>query len=81
MTPIQAATSLSNLRILKSELGHQKRQQVLENYKYLRAKLEAKGYTIFGNPCPILPLLVGNEVVSRLVARLMMDNGVHVNGI
>ena len=60
LTPIQAATSLSNLRILKSELGKQKRKKVLENYKYLRNKLEAKGYTVFGNPCPILPLLVGN---------------------
>ena len=39
LTPIQAATSLSNLRILNSELGKQKRRRVLENYKYLRTKL------------------------------------------
>jgi glycine C-acetyltransferase len=32
LTPIQAATSLSNLRILSSELGKQKRRKVLENY-------------------------------------------------
>jgi len=24
---------------------------------------------------------IGNEIVCRLVSRLMMDNGVHVNGI
>jgi glycine C-acetyltransferase len=34
-----------------------------------------------GIPCPILIVFIGNEVVSRLVSRLMMDNGVHVNGI
>jgi glycine C-acetyltransferase len=73
INPIQAATSLANLRILSSELGKQLRRKVLENYKYLRAKLEAKGYTIFGNPCPILPLRVGNEIVCRLISRLMMD--------
>ena len=75
INPVQAATSLSNLRILRSELGRQLRRKVLENYKYLRAKLEAKGYKVFGNPCPILPLYVGNEIVCRLVSRIMMDLG------
>jgi len=28
-----------------------------------------------------LIVFIGNEVVSRLVGRLMMDEGVHVNGI
>jgi glycine C-acetyltransferase len=81
INPVQAATSLANLRILRSELGKQLRRKVMENYNYLRAKLEAKGYKIYGNPCPILPLYVGNEVVCRLVSRIMMDLGVHVNGI
>ena len=39
INPVQAATSLSNLRILRSELGRQLRRKVLENYRYLRAKL------------------------------------------
>jgi glycine C-acetyltransferase len=26
-------------------------------------------------------LYIGNEVICKLVARLMMDEGVHVNGI
>ena len=81
INPVQAATSLANLRILRTEHGRQLRKKVLENYHYLRQKLEAKGYKIFGNPCPILPLFVGNEIVCRLVSRIMMDNGVHVNGI
>ena len=81
INPVQAATSLANLRILRSELGKQLRKKVLQNYTYLRDKLESKGHKIFGNPCPILPLYVGNEVVCRLVARIMMDQGVHVNGI
>ena len=81
INPVQAATSLANLRILRSEHGRQLRKKVIENYNYLRAKLQAKGYKIYGNPCPILPLHVGNEIVCRLVSRIMMDLGVHVNGI
>lgn len=60
INPVQAATSLANLRILRSEHGRLLRKKVLENYHYLRQKLEAKGHKIFGNPCPILPLYVGN---------------------
>ena len=47
----------------------------MNNYTYMREKLDAKGYTVFGNPCPILPLRVGNEIVCRLVSRTMMDEG------
>jgi glycine C-acetyltransferase len=39
INPVQAATSLANLRILNSEHGNQRRRQVMENYKYLRAEL------------------------------------------
>jgi len=39
INPVQAATSLANLRILRSELGNQLRKQVLQNYNYLRAEL------------------------------------------
>lgn len=60
INPVQAATSLSNLRILRSEMGKQKRKEVMGNYTYLRAELEKRGRKIFGNPCPILPLFVGN---------------------
>lgn len=75
INPVQAATSLANLHILRTEHGRQLRKKVMENYNYLRTKLESKGHKIFGNPCPILPLYIGNEVVSRLVSRIMMDNG------
>lgn len=79
INPVQAATSLANLRILNSEHGNQLRRKVMDNYKYLRAELESRGHTIFGNPCPILPLKVGNEIVCRLVSRTMMDEGTPTN--
>lgn len=78
INPAQAATSLAQLRILSSLEGEQRRKKVLENYIYLRNKLEAKGHKIFGNPCAIMPVFVGNEVVCRLVSRIMMDLGTYL---
>ena len=39
INPVQAATSLANLSILRSEHGKQLRKKVMENYNYLRQKL------------------------------------------
>ena len=81
INPVQAATSLAQLNILRNSEGVERRQKVVENYKYIRGVLESKGHTIIGNPCAIMPVFIGNEVISRLVSRIMMDKGVHVNGI
>ena len=75
INPAQSATSLAQLRILRSEQGVQRRKKVTENYKYVRKLLEDNGRTILGNPGAILIVFVGNEVVCRLVARIMMDMG------
>lgn len=40
------------------------------------------GYQCIGKkPCPILIIFIGNELHSRVTSRLMMEHGVHVNGI
>jgi len=81
INPVQAATSLAQLNILRNQEGKDRRKKVTENYHYLRDSLEAKGHKIIGNPCAIMPVFIGNEVISRVVSRLMTDKGVHVNGI
>ena len=81
INPVQAATSLAQLNILRNPEGVERRRKVTENYKYMRGVLESKGFTIIGQPCAIMIVFIGNEVISRLVCRIMMDRGVHVNGI
>lgn len=56
-------------------MGRQLREKVLQNYYYLKGELEKNGRKVFGNPCAILPVFIGNEIVCRLVSRLMMDMG------
>lgn len=72
---------MSQLRILKSHKGYIIRAKVIENYKYAKEKLIKLGYETIGQPSPILIVYIGNELICRIVCRLMMDNGVHVNGI
>lgn len=81
VNPIQCATALSQLRILKSQKGYIIRAKVIENYKYAKERLMKLGYETIGQPSPILIVYIGNELICRIVCRLMMDNGVHVNGI
>jgi glycine C-acetyltransferase len=81
INPAQAAASLAQLSILRSSEGVERRRKVTENYNYLRKKLEANGHRIIGNPCAIMPLFIGNEIISRLSCRLMMDSGIHVNSV
>ena len=81
INPVQAATSLAQLNILRNREGVERRQKVTENYNYMKKVLESKGHTIIGNPCAIMPVFIGNQIISRLVSRIMMDKGVHVNGI
>lgn len=47
----------------------------------MKKELNDRGHTIIGHPSPIMPLLIGNEVVCRIVTRLLLDEGIHVNGI
>jgi len=81
ISPIQAAGALYNLRLVRSPTGLALRKKVMDNILYLRKKLNSLGYKVTGNPSPIVPLLVGGEIKCRLVARIMLNRGVIVNGI
>lgn len=47
----------------------------------MKKKFAEYGYTTIGNPSPIVPLWIGNEFVTRITARLMLDEGVIINPI
>jgi len=81
INPPQGATALAQLRILKSEYGNRLRKKVLQNCMYARQKFTEKGFKCIGNPSPILPVFVGNELVCRVLVKMMMEEGVHVNGV
>lgn len=81
ISPIQAATALANLKVIQGEEGNQRRERVQNLCKYARKKFADKGYKCLGYPSPILPVLIGDEIITRVTVRLMLDEGVVVNGI
>jgi len=81
VAPPQCATALYNLRIIRSEEGVVLREKVLNNAIYLREQLTKRGFEVIGNPSPIVILLTGDELINRVISRLMLNKNVVVNGI
>lgn len=81
VAPPQCAVALHNLRVVRSEEGVKLREKVMNNAVYLREQLTSRGFECIGNASPIVILLVGDELLNRIVAKLMMAKGVVVNGI
>jgi len=81
VAPPQCAVALHNLRVARSSKGAQLREKVMDNAIYLREQLTKGGFEVIGNPSPIVILLTGDELLSRIVTRLMLNSGVIVNGI
>lgn len=76
INPVQANAALSSLRTIRSEEGKRLREKVLSNAGYLRDLLQAKNYEVLGRLSPFVCVKVGNEIVSRLIIRILMDNGI-----
>lgn len=54
---------------------------MLANCTYLRDLLISKGYEVLGRVSGFVCVKVGNEIVSRMIVRILMDNEVHVNNM
>jgi glycine C-acetyltransferase len=69
LSPVQAATVTKAFEIVQSEKGRQLRSVLMQRIEQLRAALTAEGLGYVGNPSPIVPVLVGDEALARLVSR------------
>ncbi len=69
LSPVQAATVIKAFEIVKSARGQRLREQLLERVALLRAKLTAARLELIGVPSPIVPVVVGDEALARLVSR------------
>ena len=69
LSPVQAATVTKAFEIVQSEKGQQLRAVLMERIGQLRDALTLAGLKYVGNPSPIVPVLVGDEALARLVSR------------
>jgi 7-keto-8-aminopelargonate synthetase-like enzyme len=69
LSPVQAATVTKAFEIVQSEKGRHLRSVLMKRIDQLRDALTAAGLKCVGNPSPIIPVLVGDEALARLVSR------------
>ena len=79
LSPVQAATVLECLRIVRSPEGDERREKMLLVSRGLRTELANRGVECIGEPSPIVPAMVGSEVLARLASRRLRDHNVFAN--
>ena len=75
LSPVQAATVLAALGIVRSEEGRMLRRKLMDNILYLRAEMTRAGLETLGDPSPIVPVRLGLEGVGRFASRHLMAMG------
>ena len=79
MTPIQAAVIDRALSIIDSPEGDERRARLLANTTMLRDGLAAEGFTVLGQPSAIVPVVLGDASISRLMTKYAAEEGGIVN--
>jgi 7-keto-8-aminopelargonate synthetase and related enzymes len=75
LSPVQAATVLKALEIVRSDEGRKLRRQLMDNILLLRSEMVAAGLEVLGDPSPIVPVSLGLEGVGRFASRNLMALG------
>jgi glycine C-acetyltransferase len=79
MSPVSAGTVTKAFEIIKSEKGQQLRWQLLKRVVQMRDALTAAGLSVIGDPSAIVPVLVGDEALARMVSRRLPELEVIAN--
>ena len=79
LSPVQAAVILAALDVVQSPEGALRREQLSNNIHLLRSRLTELGFEILGQPSPIVPVVLGNPALSRLICRFTLEGGALVN--
>jgi glycine C-acetyltransferase len=79
ISPVQTATALEALRIVRSEEGAALRARSFDNILRLRAGFESRGIECLGDPSNVVPVMCGDEVVAKITSRLLEENGLIAN--
>ena len=80
LAPAIVVASLKVLELLASEEGAQLRQRLHENGKYFRQAMLAQGFTLAGQDHPIIPVMLGDAVLSNRMAEALLEEGIYVIG-
>jgi glycine C-acetyltransferase len=79
LSPVQAAVVLAALDLVQSPEGAVRRGRLMDNIQLLRRRLIEMGFEVLGQPSPIVPVVLGNAALSRLICRFTLEGGALVN--
>ena len=79
MTPIQASVVRAALGVVRSPEGRERRRQLLRNVQHLRARLAELDFEVLGRPTPIIPVVVGDTAMGRVLTKHALQLGAVVN--
>lgn len=79
MSPIQAAVVLKAIDIVRSGEGSSRRTRLLGNVEYLRQRLASCNFQVLGTPSPIVPTVLGDTALSRVICANALNGGALLN--
>jgi 7-keto-8-aminopelargonate synthetase-like enzyme len=79
LSPVQAASVLTALEIVRSEEGKQRRRALMDNILYARFEMSKAGLETLGDPSAIVPVRVGAEGLARIASRELASLGAIAN--
>jgi 7-keto-8-aminopelargonate synthetase-like enzyme len=79
LSPIQCAVALECLNIVRSEDGDTLRAKLMAAVNILRKSFQDRDFKVAGIPSAIVPALVYDEGIARIMGRLLNEAGVLSN--
>ena len=78
LAPMIAAASIKAIELLSRST--ERRDRLMENARYFRAGMTARGFNIRPGEHPIVPIMLGEAVLAQKVAARLLEKGVYVIG-
>ncbi len=79
ISPLQTAVALQSAKILFSPEGDQIRKKLHQNINMTRQAFEQAGFEVLGKPSPIVPVVVGDGKLARIVYRESLNQHLLAN--
>jgi 7-keto-8-aminopelargonate synthetase-like enzyme len=79
ISPMQCSVAYKCSEIIFSERGNQLRKKLMDNILYAWEEFGKYGFHVNGVPSPIVPVVIGDEALTRIMGRENIKNGLLAN--
>ena len=79
MSPVNATTVAKCFDIVGSDEGANLRRNLMNNILLMRSLMREQGFEVLGKESAIVPVILGDNGMSRLITKYTLENGGIVN--